>query len=75
MHQVGNVKWSAKLAKSAEQFAKGCPQEHDEKSSYGENMAWGYSKESMEGVVGIKKLVNMIIKILIITQIQDILRN
>ncbi len=51
MHQVGNVKWSAKLAKSAEQFAKNCPQGHA-KSGYGENMAWGFNDESMQGVVG-----------------------
>ncbi len=51
MHQVGNVKWSAKLAKSAEKFAKNCPQGHA-KSGYGENMAWGFNGESMQSVVG-----------------------
>ncbi len=40
MHQVGNVKWSNKIAKSAEKFVKSCPNNHS-KSGYGENMAWG----------------------------------
>ncbi len=51
MHGVPNVTWSAEIAKSAEKFAKNCPQEHAE-TEYGENMSWGHNGESIEDVVG-----------------------
>ncbi len=42
MHQVGNVKWSVKIAKSAQAYADTCPvPPNHSKTSYGENMAWG----------------------------------
>ncbi len=39
-HQVGNVKWSDTVAKSAENFVKNCPKKHSN-THYGENLARG----------------------------------
>ncbi len=40
LHKVADLKWSDKLAKSAQAFADTCPQGHSS-TNYGENLAWG----------------------------------
>lgn len=53
MHQVGDVKWSAEIAKNAQEFVDKCPREHS-KSGYGENLARGsgYFGNDFAGLVG-----------------------
>ncbi len=46
MHQVGDVKWSADIAKDAQAYADTCPKTHSDPSGEyrdgrGENLAWG----------------------------------
>ncbi len=40
LHKAPDLKWSEKLAKSAQAFADTCPQGHSN-TKYGENIAWG----------------------------------
>lgn len=50
MHQVSELKWSAKIAKSAQDYANTCPNGHSN-TNYGENLAYSTALQTENDVV------------------------
>jgi uncharacterized protein YkwD len=49
-HCTPPLTWSAEVAATAQQWAQRCVFDHDQKSDYGENLAWGTQLSAREAV-------------------------